>query len=55
MSEQKMSISFKETATIKEVILVLNALDLYTDESGLIENLRNNDNVILKEINDKEM
>ena len=44
-------INFKETANIKDVVLVLNSLSMVTQNTEFIEKLEKNDSIILREIN----
>jgi hypothetical protein len=47
-------INFKETAEVKDIVLVLNSLSMGTRNVELVDKLKDNNNIILKEINGKE-
>jgi len=49
MDKKKLSIFLKDTVTVQEIAIVLNALGLYTSDELLIEKLKNSDNVELRE------
>jgi len=52
MDDPKFLINFKETAEVKDIVLVLNSLSMATHNVELISKLEKNDNIILKEIDD---
>lgn len=51
---QQFLINFKETADVKDIILVLNSLSMVTHNADLIGKLKSSDNIILKEIERKK-
>ena len=56
MIEQKsFLINFKETADVKDIVFVLNSLNMATSNVAFIEKLEKNDNIVLKEIDGKQV
>ena len=52
MDEQKFLINFKDTADVKDIVLVLNSLSMVTHNHALISKLKENKNIVLKELDD---
>jgi hypothetical protein len=53
MTQEKtdpVSIKFAHTASAEDIIVVLNAMAMVTDDAGLINKLKKNDNIKLEKI-----
>jgi len=48
------SITFKNTASVEDIIIVLNSLGMVTENLELVNAIKDNDNIILKEIKSNE-
>jgi len=55
MNNPKFLINFKENADVKDIVFVLNSLNMVTHDELFIEQLEKNDHIILREIDEKKV
>lgn len=53
MADKYLSIQFKSDSTLQDVIVVLNALGLTTNNEELIKKLRTREKIVLQEVYEK--